>query len=204
VATTERGGVLLRFADGADAAMLAFVPATVATRLAALGSLVPVPGAEPPVLGVALAEGAVVTVLRIGDRDADRAAYRPDDAWPVPGADRAVLCRVGGIDVALTGGTVLATGLFDAAPEGDGILWRGQMVPTLDVRALYGQAEAATWAGRAQSARPRAAATAPDEDEAEGGRATWLPVAMGNPEGVPQTPPELPTGEDHDRTGGTR
>jgi hypothetical protein len=193
VETIERGGVLLRFADGGDAPMLAFVPAAVATRLAALGSLVRVPGAHPPVLGVALAEGSVVTVLRLGDRDAQPAAYRPDDAWPVPGADRALLCRVGGIDVALTGGSVVATGLFDAAPEGDGILWRGQMVPTLDVRALYGQAEAATWAGRATSARPRApshpAATAPHGEEAGTERATWLP--------------RLP-GDDHEKTEGTR
>ncbi|MFT3774315.1 MAG: hypothetical protein QM820_53825 [Minicystis sp.] len=187
----ERGGVLLRFAEGADAVMLGFVPASVATRLSALGSLLPLPGAPASVAGIALADGAVVTVLRLGDREADLARYTPDDEWPVPGARRAVICRVGGVDVALTGGAVVATGVFDAAPEGEGILWRGQMVPALDVRAMYAQAEAATWAGRAASARPRAPsspAAPPPSDEGEG-RLAWLP-------GMP---------DDHDEaTGDTR
>lgn len=178
----ERGGVLLRFEGGAEAAMLGFIPASTATRIAAVGSLVSVPGAPAPVVGVGLADGTVVTVLRLGERDIDAAPYQPDDAWPVPGARRAVICRVGGVDVALTGGVVVATGVFDAAPEGDGILWRGQMVPELDVRTLYAQAEAATWAGRAASVRPRvpSAPAAPPtpvlgEEGDDDARATWLP-----------------------------
>lgn len=181
VRARERGGVLLRFADGDDAPALGFIPATIATRLAALGSLVPVPGAAAPVLGIALADGAVVTVLRLGDGSA--LADQLDDEWPMPGARRAVVCRVGGIDVALTGGVVVATGTFDAAPLGDGIVWRGQMVPALDVRAMYAQAEAATWAGRAATNRPiasRPSMTPPRIDEMmddTGERATWLPFA---------------------------
>jgi hypothetical protein len=180
----ERGGVLVRFAEGDDGPVLGFIPESVAVRLAALGSLVPVPGAAPPVLGIALADGAVVTVLRLGDADPETVSHHPEDEWPVPGARRAIVCKAFGIDVALTGGVVVATGLFDAAPGGDGIVWRGQMVPALDVCALYAQAEALTWTERAVTGRPRGTSrpvSQPYEniaktDDGEG-RGTWLPFA---------------------------
>ena len=95
----ERGGVLLRFADGASEPALGFVPAEVAARLAALSPIVPVPGARLPVLGIALADGAVVTVLRIGANVAVAPGHEPDDAWPVPGAGRAVVCRQSRFDL---------------------------------------------------------------------------------------------------------
>jgi hypothetical protein len=177
----ERGGVLLRLGDGDDA--LGFVPAAVARRLTSLSSLTPVPGTRPPVAGIALADGTVVTVLRIGRGDAggvgvrgsrssvapvapgpagataapaSRPVYQPGEDWLVPGSNRAVLCHLGGFEVALTGATVVATGVFDAAPVGEGVVWRNASVPLLDVRALYAQAEAATWAGRAAASGPRA------------------------------------------------
>lgn len=185
----SRGGLLLRFEGGAEASMLGFVPAAVATRVAALGALVPVPGAPPPVLGIALAEGAVVTVLRLGERDAAPASMELDEGWPTPGARRAVICRVGAVDLALTGGVVVHAGVFDAAPEGEGILWRGQMVPVLDVGILYQQAESAIWAARAQSGRPRAPSLRPREvtpaspDELEDdGRPAWLPGMVNDDE----------------------
>jgi hypothetical protein len=170
----ERGGVLLRYAGSEGRAALGFVPAAVAARLVTLSSLTPVPGARPPALGIALADGAVVTVLQVGR--AGEAGYDQDDGWPVPGADRALLCRVGGLDLALTGGVVLATGVFDAAPRG-GVMWRGAPVPALDVAALYAQAEAAAWADRAAGTRPRAAeAQRPDEE----GRWTLIPEPPGS------------------------
>ena len=43
-----------------------------------------------------------------------------------------------------------------ALDGGSGVLWRGEPVPTLDVRALYARAEAAIWADRAVSSRPSA------------------------------------------------
>jgi signal transduction histidine kinase len=58
---------LLRFEAGAEATMLAFVPAEAASRVATLSALTRVPGAPPEVLGIALAEGQVVTVLRLGE-----------------------------------------------------------------------------------------------------------------------------------------
>jgi hypothetical protein len=74
----------------------------------------------------------------------------------VPGSDRAVLCVIGSVRVALIGGTVVATGTFDTLADGAGVLWRGEPVPTLDVRALYARAETAIWADRAVSSRPSA------------------------------------------------
>ena len=89
-----------------------------------------------------------------GEHAGVRRPYRAGEDWPLPGSDRAVLCDVGGLSVAVTGGSILATGLFEASPDGDGILWRGEHVPLLDVRDLYAHAEAAIWAARAVS-RPR-------------------------------------------------
>jgi hypothetical protein len=162
----ERGGVLLRLNGGGEGGeALAFVPADVTVRITALSSLTAVPGVRPPVTGIALADGAVVTVLSIGkaaERSAsglaagERHSYEPGEEWIVPGADRAVLCDLGGFEVALTGATVLATGVFDAAPGGGGVLWRSDEVPMIDVRALYGHAEAETWAKRAVTGGPRA------------------------------------------------
>ncbi len=141
----QRGGVLLRVLGPDGATELGFISSDVAKRVTALSSLTTVPGAGPLVAGVALADGAVVTVLEIGERPAAGVAIEaPPSEWIVPGADRAVLCQLGGFDVALTGGVVVATGLFDAAPEGDGIVWQGEVVQAVDVRALYAQAEAAT------------------------------------------------------------
>jgi hypothetical protein len=196
-APRERGGVLLRL-RGVDAdamrAPLGFVPADVARRLSSLSSLTPVPGARPPAFGIALAEGAVVTVLNLGNAPYDappegaegRAPYTPDEDWVVPGADRALLCRLGAFDVALTGATVLATGVFDVAPDESGVLWRGEVVPVIDVRALYAQAEAATWAeravpsthppGKSRSVRPPPVAPPAPE---EGARHAILPGALG-------------------------
>lgn len=177
----ERGGVLLRVGRDGGAA-LGFIPAEVARRLTAVASLTPVPGARPPALGIALADGAVVTVLRVGQAGPERRpAYAPGDDWLVPGADCAVLCQVGGFDVALTGAVVVATGVFDEAAGHEGVLWRGEVVPVLDVRALYAQAEAATWAARAvhASAAPRAPEEALAEGEDEGARRTLLPGASG-------------------------
>ncbi len=168
----RRGGVLLRFDQS-----LAFVSADVARKLAPLAALTAVPGTRPPVAGMALVDGAVVTVLQLASGVQARASYEPGADWPVPGADRAVLCQVGGFDVAIAGGVVLATGVFDAAPGGEGVLWRGEVVPAIDVRAIYAQAEAATWAERAVTTGPPAQAA--ELHEIDEGRQALLPEPPG-------------------------
>jgi hypothetical protein len=156
----ERGGVLLRYgapdADGGAREALAFVPAEVALRLTDLAAFTEVPGAPPPARGIALVDGEVVTILAVGLGEPARTktAYRSGEDWPVPGADRAILCSVGAQRVALIGGVVVATGVFDACGE-DAVTFRGERVPTLDVRALHAQAEKAIWAQRASSSRPK-------------------------------------------------
>jgi hypothetical protein len=155
----DNGGVLLSYQDDDGSPALAFIPASVAARLTALTCLIDVPGARPPARGLALADGEVVTVLEVGkppDAGVIAPRYLPDQEWPVPGSDRAVLCLIGGVRVALIGGLVVATGVFDAQSDGGGVLWRGEPVPTLDVRALYARAETAIWADRAVSSRPSA------------------------------------------------
>jgi len=147
----ERGGVLLRYCEAEGRTALGFIPAEIASRLVALSSLTEVPGTRPPAKGIALADGEVVTVLELGKPPPGgmkAPSYRPGEDWPVPGSDRAVLCLLGGQEVAITGGVVLATGLFDASETDDGIVFHGELVRTLDMRALYARAEAAIWAER--------------------------------------------------------
>jgi hypothetical protein len=158
------GGVVLSYRDDDDRPTLVFIAAHVAARLTPLTCLIDVPGARPPVRGLALADGEVITVLELGKRAAASAAPAPFESsaeWPVPGADRAVLCLLGSVRVALIGATVVATGVFDPMEGGGGVLFRGAPVPTLDVRALYACAEAAIWADRAVSSRPSAPPTSP-------------------------------------------
>lgn len=144
-----RGGVLLVF-EREGSARLGFVPAEVALGLVSLGATTEVPGARPPARGIALADGEVVTVLELGPPPRGEASgpWEPHEDWPVPGSDRALLCAIGGQKVALVGGRVLSTGVFERAPGEDDVLFRGQVVATLDVRALYAQAETAIWAPR--------------------------------------------------------
>jgi hypothetical protein len=152
-----KGGVLLEVRDAAGDARLGFLPSEIAIRVAALGAVRRVPGLRRPAIGIALADGEVVTVFEIGSSAAASPMYRPGEDWSVPGCDRAVLCNVGGQRLALTGGTIVATGVFEGA--GEAVLWRGAEVPTLDVRALYRAAESAIWEDRARGGR--ASGTAP-------------------------------------------
>ncbi len=127
-----RGGILMR--TGAEA--LVFISADEAVQVTALSALTRVAGARAPAVGIALAGGEVVTVLDVGKGDEERGRA-------------AVLCNLGGERVALVGGSVVATGTFEASAEGDGVVWNGAHVPPLDLQALYAQAEAAIWAARA-------------------------------------------------------
>jgi hypothetical protein len=152
-----KGGVLLEYRDASGAAKLGFLPAEIASRVAAIGAVRRVPGLRLPAIGIALADGEVVTVFEVGSSGAASPTYRPGEDWSVPGCDRAVLCNVGGQHLALTGGTIVATGVFEGA-DGGAVVWRGAVVPTLDVRALYRAAESAIWEDRARGGRVEGAA----------------------------------------------
>jgi hypothetical protein len=194
--TGDRGGVLLSYQDDDDSPTLVFIPASVASRLTALTCMIDVPGARPPARGLALADGEVITVLELGKRANTRPSapslpYLPGAEWPVPGSDRAVLCVLGSVRVALTGGTVVATGVFDPLEGGGGVLWRGEAVPTLDVRALYARAETAIWAERAVSSRPSGPPSgrpgSPSSSTRPGARSSSVPARPRTP--VPPRPP---------------
>lgn len=185
----SRGGLLLRLEAASIAGVfsapvaavaterLAFIPSDVALRVAVLAAMTPVIGLKPPGWGLALADGEVVTVLSLlADPEASRGAalgsarrrrprYEPGAEWPTPGARHAIICHVAGTRVALTGGTIVATGMFTTSERGE-VLWRDEPVAALDVHALYAQAEAAIWAARAVAG---ARARAPDEPAAGGG-----------------------------------
>lgn len=184
-----RGGVLLRYTapdpGGAGREALAFIPAEVALRLADFTAFTEVPGALPPARGIALVDGEVVTILAVGlgapPRPVRTRPYRPGEDWKVPGAERAILCGVGAQRVALVGGVVITTGLFEACGE-DAVLWNDEPVPTLDVRELHAQAEKAIWAQRAASSRPKRRAE------------STPPAALGPEPGSPTLrPPPLPS-----------
>ena len=103
-----------------------------------------------------------------------------------------MLCVLGSVRVALTGGIVVATGVFDPLDGGGGVLWRGEPVPTLDVRALYARAETAIWAERAVSSRPSrpplGRAGDPSSSTRPGARSSSVPTRPRTP--VPPRPPE--------------
>jgi hypothetical protein len=153
----ERGGVLIRV-DESDhepaGGFLAFISADVVVRVTTLSALTPVVGLNPPAVGIALSDdGEVVTVLRLGGAPPDE--VKPDGArgrfgeLVVKAADLAVLCRVKDQEVAIVGGTVIATGLFEASDDDEDVFWDGLRVPALDVQALAARAEAASWVHRA-------------------------------------------------------
>jgi hypothetical protein len=111
----------------------------------------------PPVLGVAVADGKVVTVLALGDATADR------------GRQEVLVCDLSGEAIAVAGARALASGVFEdahgATPGvGAAVVWDAERVPVLDLRALYANAEAATWAARAERRdRRHMQAEAPEE-----------------------------------------
>lgn len=167
-ALLPRGGLLyLTRPRGREGGEVVFIASAVAREVTDLTAVTPIIGAAPPVVGIALAHGEVVTVLELGLDDADpgassppqgappkRRSWRAGQDWPTPGARRAVVCEVDGDAVAIIGGEVIATGLFDAAPQGGGVLWRGAVAPPLDLDALVARCRRAIWDARSAGAGP--------------------------------------------------
>ena len=139
---TARAGLVLRASRGD-----VFVSANVAARVAQLGPLSKVAGLPSPAAGIAVADGRVVTVVRLGDDRASRVA---------------VLCEVDGDLLALAGTTIVATGWFE--PAQGGVLHDGARIAELDVRGIYGELESALWASRALRHAKRRADARGDSD----------------------------------------
>lgn len=110
---------------------LRFIPADVALSVMAETQVVPVPGLEPPAIGLTLAEDRAVAALRVG-------------SWP---SSEMILCRVDGVLVTLVGARVVASGSF--ARFSRGVTWGAREACTLDLRPLLLRAEAAIWEARA-------------------------------------------------------
>lgn len=140
---------------------LVFLDSSIVVHVVELTCPIQLVSTRPPHTGVALSDGRVLTVLMLANPDA------PARPVSFPGADRAVLCDLSGERVAIKGGEVIASGLFPVDPAGTGILWEGESVPELDLRALHAQAEAAIWAARASASSVRSESSALPGDRKE-------------------------------------
>jgi len=138
------GGVVLRVAPGDGG--LAFLPASIALRVAPSPKTARVPGAPPELVGIAAHEGDVLPVVsivaRAGDGPAADAALEPSGA-AAGGRDAMVVCAIGGELVGIVGGAVLATGVFPAADDaGAAVVYEGVMVRPLDVASIVARIQA--------------------------------------------------------------
>jgi hypothetical protein len=120
------GGVLLRVSEA-----LVYVRAADAVRLAPIPSITRVPGAPEGLLGVALHEGEIFPVVSIGE---DRQSM--------------VVCAYAGSLLGVVGGSVVATGMFDAAPDGVSVLHEGETATALDLARVYARTSPPSWGGR--------------------------------------------------------
>jgi chemotaxis signal transduction protein len=112
----SKGGVVLRVGE-----RKAFIPASVALRVAQLPQLARVAGAPPELLGVALYEGAVLPVIAIGEA-----------------RDRMVVCEHHGELLGLVGGVVLRSGIVAEEEASD----------ALDIAGLYARIQTGGWMAR--------------------------------------------------------
>ncbi len=123
----RRGGIILRVHDA-----LAFVPASVALRVAPSPRVTPVPGAPAELLGVASYEGLVLPVVAIGSLRREM-----------------IVCQHAGELLGLVGGEVVQTGTFDAVPgRSDLVEYGGDQAHFVDVAAIYGRVQANARPGR--------------------------------------------------------
>ncbi len=126
-AASRVGGILLRVGG-----VLRFVEASVAVRIAAGPRITPVPGGPAELLGVAMHEGTIVSVVSVGSARTEM-----------------IVCQHAGELLGVVGGEVVCTGSFDAATSlPDAVEHDGERVPSLDVAAIYDRVMASARAGR--------------------------------------------------------
>lgn len=93
-----------------------FVPSREAHSITGNVKVTPVPGSR---LGIALVEGRVLSVLKLGDQ-----------------REHVLLCEFQGQSLALSGVTVLATGEFPAS-RAEGCVFAGERLARLDLAARF-------------------------------------------------------------------
>jgi chemotaxis signal transduction protein len=99
------GGVLFRVSGS-----LYFLPASVATRVAAVPEVARVPGAPRELVGVALVEGDMIPVVNVSDPQGappSRESLRKDAVAAM------IICNIGGDRIGLAGLDVVATGFVE-------------------------------------------------------------------------------------------
>ncbi len=145
----RRGGVLVRI-DGTPA----FVPATVAVKVAERPKIARLAGAPADLLGIALFEGALIPIITVVAESAHAAP--PSLASPA-----LLVCQCGGERIGLVGLDIVASGTFacarldlgvdvpDNVADGgsddltDVLLDDGTIVKTFDVAELYARLQGA-------------------------------------------------------------
>jgi hypothetical protein len=122
----RRAGVLFRAASGD----LAFLPASVVLRVAALPPISPLVGAPPGVLGVVHESGDIIAVIELG-----------------PARGFLMVCAYRGDSFGLLGASDLRAGLFDVDPSDfDCVRHEGERAERFDLAAIYERLGAASWA----------------------------------------------------------
>jgi chemotaxis signal transduction protein len=127
--------VLLRI-DGA----LSFLPASLAVAVAPAPPVTRVAGAPAMLLGVAVHDGNVIPVLRIGGGPGAPAGRTNEPM---------LVCSYLGETLGLVGARIEGTGVYEVDPESpDAVRHAGERATTLDVASLYARVQGEGWAGR--------------------------------------------------------
>ena len=120
--TPSRGGLVFRVRS-----LWSFLPADVAIQVAPRPQIARIPGAPPGLLGLALTEGVILPVIELGGE---------------PGP--MIVCVHRGEQLGLVGVVDVESGMFPAG-EGAGVLFRGELVRTLDLEEIYARVHVVRW-----------------------------------------------------------
>lgn len=124
----RRAGVVLDTHDGPR-----FISAKLARKVVLLGPVTSIAGLPPEVEGIALAEGSVITVVKLTSSATQQS--------------EAVLCEVRGDLLALRA-QILEAGLFHERPRG--VMFHDTLALELDVAALHERLQSALWTEQAR------------------------------------------------------
>jgi hypothetical protein len=109
---------------------LAFLSAEVVGQVAPLPQITRIPGAPDELLGIALHSDELVPVIAIGSA-----------------REAMIICNHAGEHVALVGGTIVGTGVFETT-EASVVTFAGEQAEVFDVGAVYARVQTGRWRGR--------------------------------------------------------